>query len=158
MSLIRKAFRWLQWILSANACAGIRSIRWAFRIWRKWWLNATLRWTIPPCTRWVLRLAPLITQAARLYRRSASQKWHIDETYRAMTLSVPVIDSAGHTVDFLLTRQRDVKAACRFFKQAISLHPCPLMVTIDKSCGNCKAIGGFNAGFLRYKPITVRQN
>ncbi len=61
-------------------------------------------------------------------------------------------------MDFLLTCHRDVPATIRFFKQAISRHPCPLTVTIDKSGANRKAIDSFNAGFTRYKLITVRQN
>lgn len=39
-----------------------------------------------------------------------------------------------------------------------TLHPCPLTVTLDKSGSNRKAVDSFNAGFSRYKPVTVRQN
>lgn len=112
--------------------------------------------------RWVLRLVPLITKAFRRYKRPISQKWHIDETYIKIKgqwrYLYRAIDSNGNTVDFLLTRQRNMKAARRFFKQAISRHPCPLTVTMDKSGANRKAIDRFNVGFSRYKPITVRQN
>ena len=69
-----------------------------------------------------------------------------------------VIDSTGKTVDFLLTKRRDMQAARRFFKNAISKHACPIKVTIDKSGANKKAVESFNTGFTRYKPITIRQN
>ncbi|SUC36052.1 Integrase core domain [Providencia rustigianii] len=107
-------------------------------------------------------MIPLIGNAAKRYKRPVSQKWHIDETYikikgewRYLYLSV---DSQGNTVDFLLTKYRDIAAAKRFFKQAISQHPCPLTVTIDKSGANRAAVDSFNAGFTRYKPVTIRQN
>ncbi|MBW5407756.1 IS6 family transposase [Morganella morganii] len=77
-----------------------------------------------PLHRWVLRLVPLITQAAHRYKRPVSRKWHIDETYIKIKgqwrYLYRTIDPAGNTVDFLLTRQRDAKAARRFFAQAIS--------------------------------------
>ena len=60
-------------------------------------------------------------------------------------------------MDFLLPRHRDVIAR-RFFTQAISRHPCPLTVMIDKSGANRNAIAGFNTAFKRYKPISVHQN
>lgn len=68
------------------------------------------------------------------------------------------IDCQGKTVDFLLTKRRDMKTARRFFKNAISKHACPIKVTIDKSGANKKAIESFNFGFIAFKPITIRQN
>lgn len=68
------------------------------------------------------------------------------------------IDRQGKTVDFLLTKRRDMQTARRFFKNAISKHACPIRVTIDKSGANKKAIEGFNVGFNRFTPITIRQN
>ena len=43
------------------------------------------------------------------------------------------IDSTGKTADFLLNKRRDMQAARRFFKNAISKHACPIRVTMDKS-------------------------
>lgn len=51
-----------------------------------------------------------------------------------------------------------MQAARRFFKRAISKHACPIKVTIDKSGANNKAIESFNAGFIQFKPITIRQS
>lgn len=52
----------------------------------------------------------------------------------------------------------NMKAARRFFKNAISKYTCPIRVTIDKSGANKKAIDSFNIGFSRFKLITIRQN
>ncbi len=46
------------------------------------------------------------------------------------------VDKAGQTIDFLLTAQRDQKAARRFFKKAIRQQGLPEKVTIDKSGAN----------------------
>ncbi|MFU1868046.1 DDE-type integrase/transposase/recombinase [Citrobacter portucalensis] len=61
-------------------------------------------------------------------------------------------------MDFLLTRHRDIPSPKRFFKQAISHHPCPLTVIMDRYAANHSAVDSFNARFSRYKPITIRQN
>ena len=91
-----------------------------------------------------------------------NQFWHIDETYIKIKgqwhYLYRAIDSDNKTVDFLLTKCRDMQAARRFFKSTISKHACPIKVTIDKSGANKKAVESFNSGFTRYKPITIRQN
>ena len=43
------------------------------------------------------------------------------------------VDTAGQTIDFLLTAKRDTAAALRFFRKAIRHHDEPEVVTIDKS-------------------------
>ena len=43
-------------------------------------------------------------------------------------------------VDFLLTAQRDLAAARRFFDRAINLHDLPVSITIDKRGANTAAI------------------
>ncbi|WP_405471091.1 IS6 family transposase (plasmid) [Morganella morganii] len=164
MSLIRKAFQRLHYPVDIIA----QCVRWylayslSLRDLEEMMAERGIQVDHATLHRWVLRLVPLIAQAACRYKRPVSQKWHIDETYIKIKgqwrYLYRAIDSAGNTVDFLLTRHRDVKAARRFFKQAISHHPCPLTVTIDKSSANRKALDSFNAGFSRYKPITIRQN
>ena len=41
------------------------------------------------------------------------------------------VDKAGRTVDFLLSRQRDVAAAKRFFSMATKQHGAPRVITLD---------------------------
>lgn len=112
--------------------------------------------------RWILRVTPIFNTIALRYKKPVQQFWHIDETYIKIKgqwyYLYRAIDRQGKTVDFLLTKRRDMKASRRFFKNSISKHACPIKVTIDKSGANKKAIESFNIGFTAFKPITIRQN
>ena len=87
--------------------------------------------------RWVIRLVPFLDKAFRRHKRTAGRRWRMDETcirikghwkylYRA-------VDTAGQTIDFLLTAKRDAAAALSFFRKAIRQHDEPEVVAIDKS-------------------------
>jgi putative transposase len=54
------------------------------------------------------------------------------------------VDKTGQTIDFLLTEQRDERAALRFLTKAIRRHGVPEKVTIDGSEANAAAIRGYN--------------
>ncbi len=112
--------------------------------------------------RWILKITPIFNKFTLRYKKPIQQFWHIDETYIKIKGTwhylYRAIDSAGKTVDFLLTKRRDTKAAHRFFKKAISKHACLIRVTLDKSSANKKAIEYFNIGFTQFKPITIIQN
>ena len=62
-------------------------------------------------------------------------RWHY--LYRA-------VDKQGHTIDFLLTEQRDEQAAKRFLTKAIRRHGVPEKITIDGSAANEAAIKSYN--------------
>lgn len=68
------------------------------------------------------------------------------------------VDTAGQTIDFLLTAKRDAAAALRFFRKAIRHHGEPEMVTIDKSGANTAALTTLNADKPDEESITIRQN
>ncbi len=68
------------------------------------------------------------------------------------------VDTAGQTIDFLLTAKRDAAAALRFFRKATGHHNEPEVVTIDKSGANTAALATFNAGKPDEETITVRQS
>ena len=59
--------------------------------------------------------------------------------------TLPAVDRAGHTIDFLLRAHRDLAAARRLFERAIDLHGVPEKITIDKSGANTAAIVGLCA-------------
>jgi transposase-like protein len=50
------------------------------------------------------------------------------------------VDTCGQTIDFLLTEQRDERAAMRFLTKAIRRHGVPQKITIDGSEANAAAI------------------
>lgn len=80
--------------------------------------------------RWILKITPIFNKFTLRYKKPVQQFWHIDETYIKIKGTwhylYRAIDSAGKTVDFLLTKRRYTKAAHRFFKKSISKHAYPI--------------------------------
>jgi transposase-like protein len=54
------------------------------------------------------------------------------------------VDKHGHTIDCLLTAQRDNEAALRFLKKAIRRNGVPETITIDGSEATAAAIKSYN--------------
>src|SRR5512134_761558 len=95
--------------------------------------------------RWVQKFTPKLEAAFRQGKKHpVSNSWRMDETYIKIKgqwrYLYRAVDKAGQTIDFLLTAQRDKKAALRFFKKAVRQHGLPAKVTIDKSGANTAAI------------------
>ena len=65
--------------------------------------------------RWVLRYAPVLNHRIRSEMRNPNRSWRVDETYLRVagrwTYLYRAIDSAGNTIDFLLSPYRDTFAA-----------------------------------------------
>jgi len=61
--------------------------------------------------------------------------WRVDETYIKVkgqwVYLYRAVDKAGRTVDFLLSRRRDMAAAKRFFSRATKQHGAPRVITLD---------------------------
>jgi putative transposase len=119
--------------------------------------------TVAPSTiyRWLQKFTPKLESAFRKkYKKPVVDRWKMDETYIQIKgewrYLYRVVDMEGKTVDFLLTANRDKKAALRFFKKAISLHGRPDTVTIDKSGANIAALSDLNEGTT--DKITIRQS
>src|SRR5262249_19605568 len=62
------------------------------------------------------------------------------------------VDTEGHTIDFLLTPQRDQDAAEAFLRKAIRNQLIPEKITIDQSGSNTAAIKRYNR---THKPAIV---
>jgi len=94
--------------------------------------------------RWALRILPVLAKAFRRRKRLVGTSWRMDETYIKVNgqwrYLYRAVDRLGQTVDFLLTAQRDMAAARRFFERAIGLHDVPEKITIDKSGANTAAV------------------
>lgn len=112
--------------------------------------------------RWVIRLVPLLDKAFRRHKRTVGRRWRMDETYIKIKgqwkYLYRAVDTAGQTVDFLLTAKRDAAAALRFFRKAIRYHGKPGVVTIDKSGANTAALSTRYADKPEEDIITVRQS
>jgi len=99
--------------------------------------------------RWVIKYAPLLeAEFRKKHKKRVGSRWRMDETvvkikgvwnylYRA-------VDQSGDAVDFMLSKNRDKKAAKRFFAKAIGTHGLPEKVTIDKSGSNKSALKSIN--------------
>jgi putative transposase len=86
---------------------------------------------------WEARFAPLITQQLRAKRKGkAGRSWYVDETYVKVAgkwhYLYRAIDRDGNLVDSMLSKNRDLAAAKRFFQQAKEVTGCtPQRVTSD---------------------------
>ncbi|MBX9933438.1 MAG: IS6 family transposase [Methylobacterium sp.] len=77
--------------------------------------------------RWVLAYAPLIEKRLRAFRKPHCGSIRIDETYIKVRCEwrylYRAVDKHGNPVDFLLTANRDLDAAKRFFGKMLADHP-----------------------------------
>ena len=87
--------------------------------------------------RWVQCYAPELNKRCRRELKPTNGSWRVDATYVRVkgkwTYLYRAIDSAGATIDFLLTARRDAAAAKRFFQKALSApsHPRPRVINVD---------------------------
>jgi hypothetical protein len=74
--------------------------------------------------RWVQRFAPILNQRLRRELRRPNRSWRVDETYVRFagqwTYLYRAVDSAGDTIDFMLSAKRDLTAAKLFLRLALS--------------------------------------
>jgi transposase, IS6 family len=74
--------------------------------------------------RWVQRYAPILHLRMRRELRTANRSWRVDETYIRVggrwTYLYRAVDSAGETIDFMLSPYRDLTAARHFLQLALS--------------------------------------
>ena len=65
--------------------------------------------------RWVQRYAPILNQRIRRELRRPNRSWRVDETFIRVAGSwaylYRAVDSAGETIDFMLSPNRDLTAA-----------------------------------------------
>lgn len=88
---------------------------------------------------WVHQYAIQINQKIRCHLKLTNDSQRVDETYikvkkRWMYL-YRAVDSQGNTIDFMLSKTRDMNAAMRFFEKALNAEhvPNPRVVNVDKN-------------------------
>ena len=98
--------------------------------------------------RWVVKYSPQLEAEFHRRKRPVWTSWRMDETYIKVKgvwrYLYRAVDKFGKTIDFLLTKQRDKKAARRFLNKAIGRHGVPEKITIDGSDANAAAIKSYN--------------
>jgi transposase-like protein len=86
--------------------------------------------------RWVQRYAPVLNQRIRREMRHPNRSWRVDETYIKIAGSwaylYRAVDSAGETIEFMLSPKRDLIAAKLFLRLALSRGgPRPRVINVD---------------------------
>jgi IS6 family transposase len=85
--------------------------------------------------RWVLHYAPILEERIRRELRRPNRSWRVDETYIRVagqwTYLYRAVDSAGDTIDFLLSPKRDRVAAKGFLQLALSGRSRPRVINVD---------------------------
>src|ERR1700758_968264 len=86
--------------------------------------------------RWVQRYAPVLNQRIRREMRHRNRSWRVDETYIKVAgkwaYLYRAVDSAGETIEFMLSPKRDLIAAKLFLRLALSGGvPSPRVINVD---------------------------
>ena len=87
--------------------------------------------------RWGQHYLPEFEKRWSRYDRTVGGSWRMDETYLKVRGSWVyldrAVDKAGRTVDFFLSRNRDVTAAKTFLRNAMKNRRTPTKITLDAS-------------------------
>ena len=84
--------------------------------------------------RWVQRYAPILNQRLRRKLRRPNRSWRVDDVKVAgrWTYLYRAVDSAGETIEFMLSPKRDLIAAKLFLRLALSGGgPPPRVINVD---------------------------
>jgi transposase-like protein len=94
--------------------------------------------------RWVQHYTPEFEKRWKRYARSVGGSWRMDETYIKVrgewVYLYRAVDKAGKTVDFFLSRQRDVNAAKAFLRKAMKRQRVPTKITLDAYAASHRAV------------------
>ena len=85
--------------------------------------------------RWVVRYAAEFEKRWRRFELQVGESWRADETYVKVNSGwmflYRAVDEHGKTVEYYLSRTRDVTAAKAFFRKALKHHGEPRSITLD---------------------------
>jgi len=128
MSLIRKAFSRLHYPVDVIA----QCVRWylayllSLRNLEEMMAERVIIVDHSTLHRWVIRLVLLLEKAFRRRKRTVGRRGRMDETYIKIKgqwkYLYRAVDTAGQSIDFLLTAKRDAAAALRFLRKAMRQH------------------------------------
>jgi transposase-like protein len=98
--------------------------------------------------RWVQGFAPEFERRWNRFARQSGDSWRVDETYikiRGIWVYLyRALDREGRTVDFRLSRRRDVVAAKLFFRKALKTQGRPpRVITLDGYAASHRAVREF---------------
>jgi transposase-like protein len=110
--------------------------------------------------RWVQHYTPEFVKRWSRYARPVDGSWRCDETYikvkGACFYLYRAVDKAGKTVDFYLSRTRDVNAAKTFLRKAIKEQRVPTKITLDGYAASHRAVAELKDSGELPKRVLVR--
>jgi transposase-like protein len=110
--------------------------------------------------RWVQRYVPDFEKRWQAYARPVGSSWRVDETYIKVkgqwVYLYRAVDKAGRTVDFLLSRRRDMASAKRFFSRATKQQGAPRVITLDGYAASHQAVAKLKISGILPRRIQVR--
>jgi transposase-like protein len=110
--------------------------------------------------RWVQHYVPEFEKRWNRFSLPVGTSWRMDETYIKVRgewkYLYRAVDKQGNTVDFMLSRHRDIEAARRFFTQSIGKHGAPEKITVDGYAATHTAIGELKQSMLLPINVLVR--
>lgn len=112
--------------------------------------------------RWVVKYSPrLEAEFSKRRKRNVGSSWRMDETYVKIKgqwhYLYRAVDKSGATIDFMLSKNSDKRAAERFLNKAIGYSGTPGKMTVDKSGSNNAALKSINKGLDVGEKIKIRQ-
>jgi transposase-like protein len=94
--------------------------------------------------RWVQGYSPEFQKRWQRFARTVGGSWRVDETYIRVKgewmYLYRAVDQAGQTVDFFLSRTRDVNAAKAFLRKAMKSQRIPTKITRDAYAASHRAV------------------
>jgi transposase-like protein len=110
--------------------------------------------------RWVQQYVPEFEKRWNHYARPVGDSWRVDETYIKVkgqwVYLYRAVDKQGRTVDFLLSKRRDVAAAKRFFSRAAKQHGAPRVITLDGYAASHRAVDKLKTSGILPRRVQVR--
>src|SRR6187397_1121044 len=112
--------------------------------------------------RWVQHYTPEFEKRWKRYARPVGGSWRMDETYVKVrgewVYLYRAVDKAGKTVDFFLSRQRDINAAKAFLRKAMNGQRLPAKVTLDAYAASHRAVAELKDSAELPKRVLVRSS
>ena len=136
------------------------SFRLSFRDWVARMLNGAAAWLTRPFWRWVQHYTPEFEKRWKRFARPVGGSWRMDETYIRVkgewVYLYRAVDKSGKTVDFYLSRKRDVNAAKAFLRKAMKDERIPAKITLDAYAASQPAVADRKENGELPKRVRVR--
>ena len=112
--------------------------------------------------RWVQHYTPEFEKRWKRFARTVGGSWRMDETYVKVrgewVYHYRAVDKAGKTVDFYLSRKRDVNAATAFLRKAMKGQRIPTKITLDAYAASHRAVADLRQSGELPKRVRVRSS